>query len=67
MPSSSLVPMSEVAKHNTVEDCWLLIKDKVYNLSNFIHEHPGGVDIIAACQQQPQHSRHQHACCSTGH
>ncbi|EGG15683.1 cytochrome b5 domain-containing protein [Cavenderia fasciculata] len=36
-----------IAKHNKRDDCWLLINGKVYNVSSFIEEHPGG-DIILA-------------------
>jgi cytochrome b involved in lipid metabolism len=35
-----------IAKHNTVSDCWLLIGGKVYNVTNYISSHPGGVAEI---------------------
>jgi cytochrome b involved in lipid metabolism len=35
--------LSEVAKHNKFNDGWLIINNKVYDVSNF--NHPGG-DII---------------------
>ena len=41
------IDMSEVAKHNTTADCWLVIRDTVYNVTAFIHDHPGGVQLIA--------------------
>lgn len=36
----------EVAKHNKNEDCWVIIRDQVYDVSKFINDHPGGADSI---------------------
>lgn len=36
----------EVAQHNTKEDCWVIIHGKVYDVSEFLPEHPGGPSII---------------------
>ncbi|MFZ8830238.1 MAG: cytochrome b5 domain-containing protein [Candidatus Aenigmatarchaeota archaeon] len=38
--------MEEVAKHNSKESCWSVIRGKVYDLTNFIYKHPGGADKI---------------------
>ena len=45
---SSLVDMSEVAKHNHATDCWVVIHGIVYNLTDFHRTHPGGSQIIIA-------------------
>lgn len=38
--------MAEVEKHNTEEDTWIVIKDKVYDCTEYLELHPGGVDSI---------------------
>ncbi len=37
---------TEVAKHNKDGDLWLMIGGKVYDVSKFGDEHPGGLDIL---------------------
>lgn len=39
LPSYSL---DEVAQHNTTGDLWVIIDQDVYDLSDFMDEHPGG-------------------------
>lgn len=43
--------MSFVATHNNANDCWLVIRDKVYNVTPFIldQKHPGGAAILQGC------------------
>jgi cytochrome-b5 reductase len=40
------IPLSEVKKHNTLEDCWTVIRGKVYDITAYIKFHPGGVEKI---------------------
>ncbi|KAK9469131.1 FAD binding domain-containing protein [Lipomyces arxii] len=36
----------EVAKHNTKSDCWVIVKGLVMDCTNFLPDHPGGVNAI---------------------
>lgn len=38
--------MAEVAKHNTASDCWVVLGGKVYDVTNFLDDHPGGKRAI---------------------
>jgi cytochrome b involved in lipid metabolism len=43
---------SEVQKHKTSGDCWLIIENNVYDVSLYLSLHPGGADrIIPYCGQ----------------
>ena len=33
---------ADVARHSTPEDCWLIVHEKVYDVSAFVPRHPGG-------------------------
>eukprot|EP01102_Stenamoeba_stenopodia_P008841 TRINITY_DN258_c0_g1_i1.p1 TRINITY_DN258_c0_g1~~TRINITY_DN258_c0_g1_i1.p1 ORF type:complete len:500 (-),score=139.27 TRINITY_DN258_c0_g1_i1:108-1607(-) len=46
MASTKKISMSEVVKHNHEKDCWLVIHGKVYDLTSFLSDHPGGSKII---------------------
>lgn len=41
--------MSEVSVHNNSEDCWFVIDNSVYDVTNFIPNHPGGAMILKGC------------------
>ncbi|KAH7429768.1 hypothetical protein KP509_09G065200 [Ceratopteris richardii] len=38
--------LSEVSKHNQATDCWIIIKNKVYDVTSYVEEHPGGYAIL---------------------
>ncbi len=38
--------MAEVGKHSSPSDCWVVIDGKVYDLTSFRPEHPGGANRI---------------------
>ncbi|KAJ1940351.1 hypothetical protein EC988_007059, partial [Linderina pennispora] len=36
----------EISKHNTREDIWVVIHNKVYDITKFLDEHPGGEEVL---------------------
>lgn len=40
------ITTKEVNLHNTRDNIWIIIKNKVYDVTNFLKDHPGGVDIL---------------------
>ncbi|CAM6088609.1 unnamed protein product [Calypogeia fissa] len=38
--------LSEVEVHNSAKDCWLVIDGKVYDVTKFLEEHPGGDEVL---------------------
>ncbi|KAG7979085.1 hypothetical protein I3843_05G112600 [Carya illinoinensis] len=49
MPTlTKLYTMQETSQHNSKEDCWVVIDGKVYDVSSYLDEHPGGDDVVLA-------------------
>lgn len=40
------INLNEVAWHDTVDSCWIVIRDFVYDCTDFLKNHPGGSDVI---------------------
>ncbi|XP_076322461.1 cytochrome b5-like [Tachypleus tridentatus] len=38
--------LADVSQHCSLNDCWLIICDKVYDVTDFMRQHPGGEEII---------------------
>ena len=38
--------LSEVQLHNKPTSCWLIINDKVYDITEYLDEHPGGQHVL---------------------
>lgn len=48
MPSRTLptLPTADVASHNTRESCYVTIGTKVYDITPFLGDHPGGAELV---------------------
>lgn len=44
--NNTLLNLQEVALHNTETSCYTIIADKVYDLTSWIAQHPGGSKAI---------------------
>ncbi|RAL05946.1 FMN-dependent alpha-hydroxy acid dehydrogenase [Aspergillus ibericus CBS 121593] len=44
-----LLSREEVEKHSTRESCWVAIHGSVYDVTDFLDSHPGGVNVILRC------------------
>ncbi|CAO3593398.1 unnamed protein product [Absidia cylindrospora] len=43
---SKLFTYEQVAEHNKREDLWMIIDNKVYDITEFVDEHPGGEEVL---------------------
>ncbi|KAK4482953.1 hypothetical protein RD792_010126 [Penstemon davidsonii] len=43
---AKLFTLAEISEHNTNKDCWLLINGKVYDVTKFLEDHPGGDEVL---------------------
>jgi len=41
-----LLSPEEVSKHNSPDSCWVIYKGGVYDVTSFLHSHPGGEEIL---------------------
>ncbi|XP_024214727.1 cytochrome b5 [Halyomorpha halys] len=40
------IPLKEVQLHDTYNDIWIILFNRVYDITSFLHEHPGGYEVI---------------------
>lgn len=49
MPTlTKLYTLQEASSHNTKDDCWVVIDGKIYDVTTYLDEHPGGDDVVLA-------------------
>ena len=41
-----IISLDEVSEHSSRNDGWMVIYDRVYDVTNFLREHPGGEEVI---------------------
>ncbi|KAK1272439.1 Cytochrome b5 isoform B [Acorus gramineus] len=47
MPTlTKIFSMQEISQHNERDDCWVVIDGKVYDVTSYMDEHPGGDDVL---------------------
>ncbi|XP_037032100.1 cytochrome b5 isoform X3 [Bradysia coprophila] len=46
MSTAKKYTFAEVKEHNKPSDLWVVIHDKVYDVTKFLHEHPGGEEVL---------------------
>ncbi|KAJ5914536.1 hypothetical protein N7504_003419 [Penicillium tannophilum] len=46
MADQRLVSVKEVSGHQSPEDCWIVVDNQVWDVTDFLDEHPGGSNII---------------------
>lgn len=40
------ITLAEARRHNTPDDCWMIIHGGVYDVGRLLHKHPGGSQIL---------------------
>ncbi len=46
MSAPKVFSLDEVKKHTAVDDLWIALHGKVYNVTQFLEEHPGGDGVL---------------------
>ncbi|KAK9509830.1 hypothetical protein O3M35_004734 [Rhynocoris fuscipes] len=41
-----IISLSEVSLHDSFDDCWIVLFNRVYNLTSFMMSHPGGAEVL---------------------
>ena len=44
--TARVIALEECKLHTTEKTCWIVVHGKVYDVTDFLEEHPGGFDII---------------------
>ncbi|GAU95867.1 hypothetical protein RvY_07407-1 [Ramazzottius varieornatus] len=44
--STTQYSLKEVSMHSHYSSCWITIRNKIYDITDYLAEHPGGAEII---------------------
>jgi len=42
--SEAFLSIEEIKKHSSADDCWIVVDDVVWDITEFAPSHPGGSD-----------------------
>lgn len=43
---SNMISGEEVLKHKSRKSCWVIVHGQVYDVTNFLDDHPGGAAVV---------------------
>lgn len=43
---AKVIPLAEIRRHNSLGDLWVAINGKVYDITKFVDQHPGGDEVL---------------------
>lgn len=43
--------LSDLSKHNGKSDCWIALHSKIWDITDFIDEHPGGPESMSTLSE----------------
>ncbi|KAF2017490.1 cytochrome b2 [Aaosphaeria arxii CBS 175.79] len=46
MDSKQTLSLDDIKAHNSPEDCWIVVGEKVWDVTDFLSVHPGGSEVI---------------------
>ena len=44
-----MLSAQQVTEHNSRESCWVIVSGEVYDVTEFLDDHPGGAASILRC------------------
>ena len=51
-----VVTAAELSEHTSQDDCWFVVDGKVYDVTNWLAQHPGGGAVILGASADPSSS-----------
>ncbi|EEB12210.1 Cytochrome b5, putative [Pediculus humanus corporis] len=40
------INLDQISWHDQIDDCWVILYDRVYDVTEFLQQHPGGIDVL---------------------